>query len=119
MHHICTCFEDDLQMLPGAADNLKFAEVGCFAEASEIGQIATVFDDRNTSVGDPNTIDAVHVHTKGISNEDFDDNVVGRHEHGLIGVSLDEAFFEVEHAFEDIAEAFATGHMRADRKSVV
>lgn len=111
MQSICTDCANTGYKLPGAAHDFEFAEVGSFAKAGEIGQIAAVFDDRNAGVGDPNPIDTIHMHTEGISHEDFDDDIVGRDEDGLIGVGLDEALFEVKHPFEDIAEAFATRHM--------
>ena len=83
------------------------------AETDEVGQILPIFDDRDAGVCDPDPVDAVHVHTEGVSDEDFHYDIVGTHEDGLVLVGNGDHLEKIERALQNVREALAAGHLRA------
>ena len=94
---------------------LEPAKVAGLAQAHQVGQVVAVLDHADTRVRDPDAIDAIHVHSQRIGDQDFDDDIVGRDQHIAAAILQAEPILEIEHALEDVAEALAAGHLGASR----
>lgn len=61
-------------------------EMARLAQAHQVGQIITVFNHADAGVGNPDAIDAIHIHSQSIGNQNLNDDIVGTDQDRLSGV---------------------------------